>query len=53
MNPALLLTTAALLFVSVKSAAEPALSAEKVLSKAETQATAEHKSIFLMFDASW
>lgn len=53
MKSAALLITMGLLLVSVKTLAEPALSADKVLAKAEAQAAAQHKAIFLRFDASW
>jgi hypothetical protein len=53
MKPAAFLMATGLLLLSVKALAEPALSADKVLAKAEAQAAAQHKAIFLRFDASW
>jgi hypothetical protein len=53
MKPALLMITGALLLSSANLGAVTAPSAETLLSKAKAQAGAEHKSIFLMFDASW
>ncbi len=47
------LVAMALLFVCVRAVAEPALSADKIMTKAEAQAASEHKNIFLTFDASW
>jgi hypothetical protein len=35
------------------TAAELKPKAEEVLAKAKTKATAEHKAIFIVFDASW
>jgi hypothetical protein len=53
MNRPALLIALMLSLISAEALAEPALSAAKVLANAQAQASAQHKNIFLTFDASW